>query len=299
MEAWTRYWQADRLQSCIPAVSTSEQEIVEHWARFGRSLPAQSRLIDLATGNGAVPAALVKAGINLVITAVDRADIDPPRYLAQGASLRSVEFIGNVDLADPTALEGQYDAVTSQFGIEYMAEDLRAGLLARLLRPGGRFQLLLHHDDSAVVQPRHRDLEELGRLFRPGGLMDALQAFSRRALGGDELESQRGSYLSLPGTKTRRLSGDVLAAIDHILGIHRTGRAECFAMAADLHDRVLAERERLEQLIAAAQDEAAIHTFANQLRAHHLAVAACESLHVSAGDGARALLGWHVAGQAA
>jgi len=175
-DPWTPYWQAHRLHSCIASRRPDDQrEIDGYWVRFARTLARGSRVIDLATGNGAVPFALVQAGLELDITAVDKADINPRRYLPNTESLRHVRFMGGVDLRQFPAL-GPYDAVTSQFGIEYLPDQVRGAVIARLLQTGGRFQLLVHHAESAIVRPRQRDLEELNILLEPGSLMDALHA---------------------------------------------------------------------------------------------------------------------------
>jgi len=110
MDPWTLYWQANRLHSCLAADADHATTIDEFWVRFGRQLPAGAQLIDLATGNGAVPLALRRAGLALAITAVDRADIDPARFLDAADSVAGIDFRGGVDLAAPLNLGRRFDA---------------------------------------------------------------------------------------------------------------------------------------------------------------------------------------------
>lgn len=298
MDPWSHYWQADNLHSCIPTTADrSSGHIAGYWIRFGRSLARGARIIDLATGNGAVPAVLLQAGLELDITGVDKAAIDPPRYLAVPEAVRGVHFIGGVDLSEPDNLPGSFDALTSQFGLEYLPAAVRAPLVARALEPTGQFQLLLHHTDSAVVQPRRRDLAELDTLLAGDGLMPALLAFARGLGNVDDLEQLGHQHLAQSGTKTRRLSGQVLAAIDRIISESETRPADGRQLAADLHARVTAEAERLRQLVEAALDNASVHTLCNGLRAAGLQVTDCEPMRISNGNSPPVIVGWHVAGR--
>lgn len=297
---WTLYWQANRLHSCIASrFPGDEEELTEYWVRFGGSLVHGSRLIDLATGNGAVPFALRHAGLDLDITAVDKADILPQRYLESAAeTLRGVCFLGGVDLCDEPTLAGPYDALTSQFGIEYVPAQVRAGVIRNLLRTGGRFQLLVHHAHSAIVRPRQDDLEELTMLLEPGGLMTLVQDFSNRWASSRQLQTHAKQHATRSGRKSERISGQVLTAVQAMLNASGAGSAECYSMAADLHCRVSAEMVRLQQLMDAALDRGGAESLASDLESNRLSVEAMETLQVGVSTGKPALVGWHIAGQA-
>ncbi|MDZ7825867.1 MAG: hypothetical protein U5R48_07585 [Gammaproteobacteria bacterium] len=69
IDPWTLYWQADHLQSCVPAEGGRPAAAVDRlWEDFARTLPADGRVLDLATGNGAVPMALRNAVPTLDVT---------------------------------------------------------------------------------------------------------------------------------------------------------------------------------------------------------------------------------------
>lgn len=298
MDPWSHYWQADNLHSCIPSAAESySTEIAAYWVRFGRSLAKGARVIDLATGNGAVPATLVKAGLELDITGVDKAAIDPPRYLTVPDAVRGVRFIGGVDLSAPDNLPGSFDALTSQFGLEYLPAAARAPLVARALDRGGRFQVLIHHADSEVVGPRRRDLAELNTLLANDGLMPALLAFARGRDNAGDLERLGRQHLAQSSTMTRRLSGQVLAALDRILTAYETRQSHSRQLAVDLHTRVTAEAERLRQLVDAALDEAGVHDLCSSLHSAGLQVADCRPMRISSSDSPPVIIGWHVAGR--
>jgi len=296
-DPWTIYWQADHLHSCISAGSPEDaKQLAEYWVRFGRTLPKGARLIDLATGNGAVPFALAQAGLDLRITAVDQAYIDPRRYLKAAQRLQGVRFLGGTDLREAPALGGPYDAVTSQFGLEYLPADRRPAVVARLLSRGGHYQFLMHHAASEVVAPASRDLEELAVLLEPGGLLATLRAFSERSTSAQSLADRAKEYLGRQGRKTRRLSGQVITAVQTSREAHGSGAEACFDMATETFHRVAAERERLRQLTQAALTEAGAASLTAGLGAAGLVVDRLEPFHVGGGRYGRALVGWQLAG---
>lgn len=296
MDAWSLYWRADRLHSCIALDQAAQRDIDAYWVDFGRQLPPGSRLIDLATGNGAVVHALGAAGLDLGLCGVDSADIDPQKHLHSPDALRQVRFIGGVDLCEPAAIEARFDAATSQFGLEYLPPERRAAPLQTLLNERAPFQLLMHHADSEIVRPRRRDLRELTAIAQPEGVLPALLAFADGADNAASLEARGLAYLRTRGVKTQRLSGDVLGAIDQVLGAHEAGSAACCQMAADIYQRVMAETTRLEQLIHAALDAAALTQFTRQLTACGLQVDAAQPRHLRGPNGP-ILIGWHIAGR--
>lgn len=158
-ESWSAYWRGARGArdgedghvgqawssggSGHPAVAAFWQEVFA----FARDLNPSPRLLDLASGSGAVAdaaAAAFEAG-SAAITCVD---ISPA----------AVEILGRRHpeagclVADARALpfpSGSFDVVTSQFGIEYAgAEALDEAL--RTVSAGGLLALLVHCRDGLI-----------------------------------------------------------------------------------------------------------------------------------------------------
>lgn len=137
---WTPHWDAGW------ALADEKDPLAlqkEPWRDFFESLRAQSpnaRALDIGSGNLAV--SLFAQGISpgFDLHAIDRADIKPGR-IAQSDRIQfrrgEAERTGYPD--------GHFDAVTSRFGLEYT--DLARSLseFSRILRPGGKGLLLLHH----------------------------------------------------------------------------------------------------------------------------------------------------------
>lgn len=155
-ESWDKYWHGTGTAGAYSAGGASHPGLLVFWSDFLQSLTgrfAPPRLVDLATGNGAV----VETALRLLeadgpaITCVDISE----------SSIRNVEgrfpgVIGVVSDATSIPLEDQnFDIVTSQFGIEYAGPDAVTEA-ARLVAPGGAIGLLMHIKDGSV----HRECED-------------------------------------------------------------------------------------------------------------------------------------------
>lgn len=133
------------------------------WLTWFSQLKSDARVLDLATGGGTVlrhaATASADAGLSLCLTGVDFALLPPDPGLEALGILR-------IDQTHIEALpfsDASFDAVTSQFGIEYADSSRALGEAARVLRPGGKARFLLHHIDSeitrqAVIRLRAHDM---------------------------------------------------------------------------------------------------------------------------------------------
>nr|WP_232343490.1 class I SAM-dependent methyltransferase [Novosphingopyxis sp. YJ-S2-01] len=108
-------------------------------------MPRGGRLLDLATGNGFVIKQILSVRRDLKATGVDYSDRLPPA--PRNAKLRC--GIAMENLPFPSA---RFDAVTSQFGLEYGLMDEALAEVARVLRPGGRLATIVHLPDGPLVK---------------------------------------------------------------------------------------------------------------------------------------------------
>ena len=296
-DAWSGYWQADRLHSCIASANPEDAaEIATYWRGFAGQLAPGARVVDLATGNGVVPVHMLEAVPTLQVTAVDQAAIDPRQYVRGQPLLARITFISGVDLADVGGLEGPFDAVTSQFGVEYAGVGVAALVLAQLLGRGGRFQMLVHHPDSAVVAPAAANRAELERLLAADGILAALAEFSSGRSSVARVVAVVRAYLDAPLRRTRRISGGVVLAVEQLLALAERQPAALPSQVAGLHARLRAEHERLRQLEAAALDARALDTLVAALGRDGIRVSRNEPLEVGGDRGDPALVGWALAG---
>lgn len=292
-DPWSLYWQGGQLHSCITTQDPGDQGPIEAlWADLAKSLPPAARVLDLASGNGAVPRALLAANPGLAITAADLADIAPEKLQASFEVLARVTFLPRTDICKLPFTDAQFDAATSQFGLEYAPREPALREAARVMKPGAPLRLLLHHRDSGVVRPAAAVIAEIGRLFQPGGLLEALRQFIAGDCDLPGLETAGQAYLNNPQEKTRHISGQILTGIGQVIRDFQRDPARAGALARSMQERLHAERLRLAQLQSAALDPAGMESFCATAKAAGFAVELVEALRT--GEDREALVGWEL-----
>ena len=256
--AWTHYWQTGQAHSCINTQTSDGAEIALIWDELALSLKAGVRVLDLATGNGAVAEQLARRNPGLHITGVDQADIAPAKS--------QVDYLGNVDITHLPFADSSFDIVTSQFGFEYAPQPAAAHEAARVLARGGRLCFLLHHPDSAIVATNSLKIPEIEALLSPGGLLDQCRACLNNQLPFADLEAAGQAYLASKRRRSRQISGQVFDAIGTLFELKQRAPAAAQTHLAALVVRITDEGDRLRQMRQAAvseeQVDALIGTFA-------------------------------------
>lgn len=265
-EAWDRFWTRDQKVAgggCLPSGRNLVDQVQrECWRDFARDLPSGGRVLDLGTGDGRVMRWLAEGRSDLKLLGVDQAPSVP-------APPKHARSRGGVDIAALPFGDASFDAATSQFGFEYADTAAAAAELARVLRPGGRFRLILHHADGPIVAHNAARLEGLIWAARDSGLIDRARALAA---------SRRVAPLPTPQSfadavgEARSRFGTQSGAEELALAIYQTlerGRAAPVAEAIGALDTLkqLADDEeaRIRSLIAAASDRPAIALIVDQL----------------------------------
>ncbi|NGP52964.1 class I SAM-dependent methyltransferase [Thioalkalivibrio sp. XN8] len=169
-EEWSRFWERGTVTTFEGHFRGNyDAEIRDFWRAAFAPLPAGAAVVDLATGNGAV--ALLAAEFAraesrpLQVVGLDSAAIDAQRLEAArpelAADLAAVTLQGGVRL-EATGLEpASVDLVTSQYGFEYGDTAAGSREIARILRPGGRVAMVIHHDGSAILSQAREGLAQV------------------------------------------------------------------------------------------------------------------------------------------
>lgn len=156
----------------------------------------------------------------------------------------------------------RFDAVVSRFGIEYGDLDLSAGEAARVMRPGARLRLILHHSGGVVLahnRARHKALRWAA--VDSGWFAKAVNLTKARALPG---LPQLGGVEAAPAEAMARfpeqpVAGEFLTGLYQVLQVGSARPAEQVLAALDsLRGRAVDEIGRLEALAGAACDHARI-----------------------------------------
>ncbi|MGI9318479.1 MAG: hypothetical protein ACR2QW_14205 [bacterium] len=260
--AWSLYWSQDRLHSCVASQNEEDQRLLDtEWARFASSLSGGARVLDLATGNGAVAKALLAARDDLRIDAVDRADIDPLNFLSDKGALHKVSFHPQTDILNLPFEGERFDAISSQFGIEYAGLSEAGPLVGQLLKRDGKLLFFIHHAESELILASRQKKIELEQLVGEEGLLSTLQATLGGKLSFADLEQHGAKYLEGDFDQTQAVSGQVFKGIEQIISLLDSNVEQAHQLAASMDLRVRSEYQRLCQMIKAAQTERSLSEF--------------------------------------
>lgn len=298
MRGWDSYWEGTRDAEAYAAGGVSHPIVASFWDKTLSDLLAareNGKILDIATGSGAVVERLTQlpGTENFEITCVDISDaaIDVVRR-------RFPDIIGVVADAKSIPLDsGQYDLVTSQFGIEY------AGLSAideacRLLAPDGSLILMMHIQPGVIFNECHIALDAIKRTRKSAFVAHSLQFFEAgfaAVRGADRVPYDQAALQFNPA----------IQAVESILsehGEHVAGDtiAKLYADVRQIHSRIQyyepddvlgwlrtmdkelsAYQERMASMCEAATDDKTFGKMCESLRGQGLDIGTAEPLLAS------------------
>jgi ubiquinone/menaquinone biosynthesis C-methylase UbiE len=194
---WEDYHRTGRLVTCCMGTMQGHTgEVLATWREFFAKLPDGAKVVDIGTGNGAIPVIARDVardrGVTFEIHGVDYAKIDPPADVPDGAKLfEGIRFHPGVRAEKLPFETGSIDAITGQFALEYtdIAGSLRE--IARVSRGDGRGLFLLHHVDSVAAANARESLKHGELVMRDTKVFQAL----RRYLEAERLTPVRAPAL--------------------------------------------------------------------------------------------------------
>lgn len=274
--AWSDFWASAGGEACLPnAPAPVRETLAAVWAALAAVLPPAARVLDIAAGNGAVLRALLAARPDLNLAGIDYADVGP--------AARQLGIIGGIDAAKLPFENAAFDAVTSQFGIEYCPDGalIEAG---RVLRPGGPLCLVVHTVDSPAIahnRARHAALAAL----------DAAGLFGlARAVAAGHREDPRLAA-AIADARRRHAAQSVSEELPVAIG-QLLQRGSGVAAIATIEARARAEMARLAAMIAAARDDNGIAALADGLRA-----AGCDVRAENLRTATHEIVAWQISGR--
>jgi ubiquinone/menaquinone biosynthesis C-methylase UbiE len=279
---WESYYRGGWLTACPTGGGANYTlELRDIWIEFFGSLVNGARVLDIGTGNGAIPLIARQAAESLgrtyEIHGADLAQINPSRDVADGARLfAGITFHPGIAAEKLPFETASFAAVSGQYALEY--SDMRQSLaqILRVLQPGAGAQFLMHHADSIVVERaraslRHADIVLMEtKVHRK--LRRFLDAEKRSMIAGkrawDELAAAIATLRdSGRHDPDRRVIDVTLDAIPKLLDLKRTlSRAALDREIDSVEDDLRNSVRRLGDLIAVAISEAAMSECAEQAR---------------------------------
>lgn len=257
--AWDSFWRYDRLSSfhAAPGAPNYGPPVADGWRKFFDILPQGARLIDLATGNGAIAVLAVEAGKGFAVTGADLAAVEPTAFVTRNrAELDQIHFLPGTPAEALPLPDASMDAVVSQYGVEYSDLDRSLPEAARVLAPGGRLRFACHAAEGVIARDTATSIADAEFLIS----LD-LAGLSKRST------AEFNAGLKEIADRTRSATDVAMLA-----NVHRTlcdtydhRHSKLTATATRLVGEVTAHRDRQAALLTAARTAAQIAEIGTRL----------------------------------
>lgn len=268
---WSEYWRASGAEGevFVDAQGRKQTALADHWARFFEDLTEGARIIDVAAGAGSVFASM-RQPERFALTATDAA----PEALARLAA-RLPEVATRVcDAAALPFADGAFDAVVSQFGIEYAGAAAFVEA-ARLVAPGGHLACVTHVRGGGIDARSERTLLGVEGAL-DSGFVDAARSWIAAAISGDEARLQaatadfRSPQQRLSAILEREPEGQhahLYRGFEQLAtNFSRHDPSEVVAWLDANEAQLLTSRDRLRSMRDAAASEADMEAIGSALR---------------------------------
>lgn len=218
-EHWSRFWKQGYITTFGASLAHNyDGPVRAFWTGVFEELPPATRILDIATGNGAVATLAVQlgdaAGKAFEVAGSDIAKIHPAVQSDPATErLRSrVDFHSHAPCESLPFEADSFDLAVSQFGFEYSDTDEALREMRRVLSPEGRFVAICHHADSGLIRDSRRELEVYRAALDEFDLFGRLERYfvnlGRGSLGGSV------ETLAQAQQRARRWSEELNAAVN-------------------------------------------------------------------------------------
>lgn len=213
VEHWENYFRGGQLATCPTGPDGGyDLELAAVWRKFLEPLAQGATVVDVATGNGAVLAIAAELSLALQrdwsLHGCDLARIDPVRDVRDGpARFAGVSFHAGVATELLPFEVGSVDAVCGQYALEYSDRPAALREIARVLRPGGRAQFVMHHAESKLMNNARVSLAECEQVLVTWDVFPQLcQVLS---MGGEDAVQRQAALENLQAL-VRQLKGAIV-----------------------------------------------------------------------------------------
>ncbi|MET0717676.1 MAG: class I SAM-dependent methyltransferase [Pseudoxanthomonas sp.] len=253
--AWSQYWSAGGLHSCPGSFAGNYAgAIAEFWRTTLADLAPGARVLDLATGNGALPQMLFQRyGDAVSVDAVDAAQLAPGWF--SPSEHPHIRFHSAVMIEALPFADAGFDYVFSQYGFEYAVRPDAFREALRVLRPHGQMALVMHHSDSVLANVARIEQGHFAWLLGSEGLLTAADGLSPWLSKAKLGENLRGNTLA---EESRRLFNEAQREL-----------AER-AAASPVPDLLLEARDQVQRFLQLPQPQSLLRRYTEALQAAQL-----------------------------
>lgn len=279
---WTTLWQSGVLHSCNSAIQGNyDGHILTFWKTQFQAMRAGQQMVDLGTGNGALPLLAKATNPDLLVHGVDSAQINPAEHMRIGNhDYSGIRFYPGCQMSALPFPDGGIQLITSQYAFEYAPLEPALTEVLRVLDPmTGRIAMLLHSATSEVSRMTARQMQGLHLLFeeleifaKAQGMARALQVLPQR--GSSDAEHARAEFNASANVLMQEMSaGNAAPIVDkahsllHGALTHLTrSPAITFDMLGKAETHLQHERQRLQEMQQAAYDPQRLMALAQMLQ---------------------------------
>lgn len=204
---WTRFWQSARTACCVDHGDVSyNDDFRAPWLSFFGELEISAKVLDLCTGNGAILLFALECDRSFELHGVDSADIDPTHFNPDLCeALSQIVFHANTSITSMPFPDASFDAVTSQYGIEYAPLDSAAAETVRVLKTGGRGRLIVHAREGITVDCAAREIADIDELINEIQIFDAATTAIELVYRAENID---GRSLTVPTSEAKQAYDD-------------------------------------------------------------------------------------------
>ncbi|NMP17565.1 class I SAM-dependent methyltransferase [Thalassotalea sp. Y01] len=262
---WSQYWQQGHLTSFGEDIKGNYSgPLKQVWQALFAPLNESHRVLDIATGNGALVSLLYDDNIQNSLPAVDA--IDLAKLQIESSLLtrsETTKFYDHVNAEELPFTDDFFDLIVSQFGIEYANWNKTLVHVARCLKPGGKAQFVVHNSESTIVKPNSAILKMNIELAKRGGPIDTLkslcQTLQKQGKGAPLAEKHRNKLNKIMNKLVQQDEYAFKATNFHMLARSCMQSISQIEQVNSLFSGFESERkgsvERLSDLINAAVDD--------------------------------------------
>ncbi len=272
---WSEYWLQGHLTSFGDSFKGNYQGALKDvWKSQSRKLSNGFKVLDIATGNGAIPLVfreLLSEQIEGVVTGVDLAEVKTTPLVNESSKV-NIELLSNINCEQLDLEDGQFDLVVSQFGIEYSKLSLSIPEALRVCKNGGQLCFVMHHDKSMVIERNSQILKMLSEINEKKlltTLSELIEAMGEITSAEDLAKVKQDSSCEalrkqLNDKINQLVSVNEKALIDtelmtYLANIFKNGLFWSLEKKRDyltfMNEQLAELKERLKELVAAARDE--------------------------------------------
>lgn len=312
---WARLWKTGVLHSCAQGITGNyDREISRFWNRQFDALSDGDTVVDIGTGNGAIPLLALSSararGIRLDIHGVDLADIDPPLDVPGDPQRYSgIRFHPRTSMTALPFAGGTVSLLCSQFAFEYAPRAEAAAEVLRVIGQRGRAAMIVHSADSVIAETTEAQLQASRWLLHESGLLPATRGLLMAMAGATTAES-RARLAGEPAAEAARHAFNTAASalmskieaspsaqllqhtaqrIPGLLKQPAATREDAGALADSLQDWIADEEARLLMMRRAMLDQPALDECTRLLARSGLPVRADRLLYAGA-----TCMGWAI-----